>query len=264
MKREKPLLFIQKKDIKKLLEQGISEGVFASAAVGIVTGTGKEKQETIAYCGNATLYPEKRRIKKNNYFDLASLTKPLATTLAILSLIKEKKISVDENLSSLLEKKIKGKKNKITARNLLSHEAGFPAYREYFKVLKEGKREEKIRYVENLILKEKLEHDPGSKVLYSDLGFILLGIIIEKKAGCPQDKYVEEKVFKPLKLEKKIFYKPLYQEKKIFRNTDFVATEIILEEKGEMFDPDIVDAFMKHEDTFLKIRRQLHAKSIID
>lgn len=225
MQREKPHILIVKKEVKKLLEKGVLEGVFPSAAVGIVSGAGKEKREIITYGGNATLYPEKRELQKNNFFDLASLTKPLATTLAMLSLINEKKISVDEKLSSLLEKKIKGKKNKITARNLLSHCSGLPAHREYFNILRDISRKEKKKCIENLILQERLEYDPGSKERYSDLGFILLGIIIEKKAGCSQDKYVEEKVLAPLNLEKKIFYNPLLEGNKNRKKTDFVATE---------------------------------------
>jgi CubicO group peptidase (beta-lactamase class C family) len=225
MQSPKPPLLILKKEIKKLLEKGVLEEIFPSAAVGVVSGSGKEKKEIITYCGEAALYPEKRKLQKNNFFDLASLTKPLATTLAILSLINDKKIDVDEKLASLLEKKIKGKKSKITARKLLNHSSGFPAYREYFNILKDTAQKEKSKCVENLILQEKLDYEPGSRSLYSDLGFILLGRIIEKKAGCRQDQYVAEKVLRPLNLERKIFYNPIFEGKKSHKKTDFVATE---------------------------------------
>jgi len=124
------------KETKNLLEQGVSDGVFPCAAAGVSWGLGKERKVVIAYCGNATRYPEKRKLKKNNYFDLASLTKPLATTLATLCLIKNKKIELEENLSSLLDKKVKGEKGKITTKNLLNHSSGLPAHREYFTLLK--------------------------------------------------------------------------------------------------------------------------------
>jgi CubicO group peptidase (beta-lactamase class C family) len=213
-------------DIKKILEKGILEGIFPSAAAGISFGLGKEKKELITYCGNATLYPKKRELKKNDFFDIASLTKPLATTLAILCLIKEKKIDIEEKLPSLLGKKIKGKKNIINTRQLLSHSSGFPAHREYFTILKNIKNTDKNEFVENCILEEALEFEPGTKSLYSDLGFILLGRIIEKKSGYSLAHYVEEKVLKPLNLENKIFYNPLFEGKKTLNKTDFVATEI--------------------------------------
>ncbi len=225
MKNEKPPLLALQKDIRKLLEKGVAEGVFPSAAAGIIYGYGKEKKQCICHCGNATLQPEKRRLKKNNFFDLASLTKPLATTLAILCLINEKKIDIDEKLPSLFEKNIKGEKRKISIRNLLSHSSGLPAHREYFKILKEIQTDKKKDYIENLILHEPLIYDPGTTSIYSDLGFILLGIIIEKRAGVTLNHYVEEKVLKPLNLENKIFYNPLILTNKSFSKIDFVATE---------------------------------------
>ena len=225
MKNEKTHLITVQKCIKKMLEKGISEGVFPSAAAGIVCGSGKEKKKVISHCGSAAMYPEKRLLKKNNFFDLASLTKPLATTLAILCLIKEKKIDVDEKLPSLFEKKITGDKNKISIRNLLSHSSGFPAHREYFKILNDIPVRNKNEFVENMILQEPLVHDPGSASLYSDLGFILLGRIVEKRAGCTLASYVAEKVLRPLKLEKKIFYNPLFKKNKSLPQADFVATE---------------------------------------
>jgi len=126
------------KDINKLLQKGVSEEVFPCAAAGISIGIEKEKRKIITFFGNASLYPEKRKLKKHTCFDLASLTKPLATTMAILCLIKMRKIDVDETLSSLLEKKIKDEKKKINIKHLLGHCSGFPAHREYFQILKDG------------------------------------------------------------------------------------------------------------------------------
>jgi CubicO group peptidase (beta-lactamase class C family) len=225
MKREKTSQITLKKDIKKLLEKGIKDEIFPSAAVGISCGLGREKKEITFHCGNATFYPQKRLLKKDNFFDLASLTKPLATTMAILCLIKDNKIEIEEKLSSLIEKKIGGEKNKITTRHLLSHSSGFPAHREYFKILKKRPFNKNNDFVEKLILEEALEYKPGTLSLYSDLGFILLGRIIEKKVECSLEKYVEEKVLKPLGMEKNIFYNPLNGVKKNHNKTLFTATE---------------------------------------
>src|SRR5210317_896049 len=96
-------------DIKKHLKKGVLEGVFPCAAAGISRGYGKEKIKMITFYGNSSLYPQKIKIKKNTFFDLASLTKPLATTMAILCLIKNNKIDIDEKLPSLLEKNINGR-----------------------------------------------------------------------------------------------------------------------------------------------------------
>lgn len=225
MKTDKTPLSITKKDIKKLLERGVNDGVFPAAAAGIIWGSGKERKQVISHCGNATVYPEKRRLKRNDFFDLASLTKPLATTMAILCLLNDKKIGIEEKLPSLLEKQIKGEKSQIKISALLSHSSGLPAHREYFNILKTSKAKEKNKLVENLILKEPLDYDPGKSTQYSDLGFMLLGRIVEKKADCSLADYVEAKVLGPLGLTKKIFYNPLRHGNKGFLETDFAATE---------------------------------------
>jgi len=214
-----------KKYIKKLLEKGVFEGVFPCAASGILYGLEKERKKIITYCGNAVLFPEKRKVKKKDYFDLASLTKPFATTMAILCLVKMKKIGLDEKLSSLVEKKIKDERKEITIRQLLSHSAGFPAHREYFNILRYLPRKKKSDHLETLLLNEKLEYKPGTRSVYSDLGFMLLGKIIEKKAECSLADFVEKKVLKPINLEKKIFYTRIIAENKNHKQADFVATE---------------------------------------
>ena len=225
MKSEKNFDLLIQKDIEKFLKKGVSDHVFPCAAVGILQGLGKEKKKMIKYYGNASLIPEKRKIDKHFYFDLASLTKPFATTMAILCLMKMQKTGIDETLSSLLERKIAGEKKNITLEHLLSHCSGFPAHRDYFKILKNIPEKKKRKCVETLLLDEQLEYSPGTRALYSDLGFLLLGLIIEKKAGQTLDYFVYENVFKPFHLEKKIFFNPLTDNKKKKRNKEYVATE---------------------------------------
>ena len=214
-----------KSDIKKLLEKAVSEGIFPCAATGISIGIGKNKRRIITYCGNKSQYPEKTKLKKNTYFDLASLTKPLATTMAILCLIKMKKVDVDEKLSSLLEKKIKDEKRKITIKQLLSHCSGFPAHKEYFQILKDIPTNKRKDIVDDLLLNEKLEYTPGTKAIYSDLGFMLLGRIIEKKSGDSLDQFIKERVLQPFNLEKNIFFNPLFDNNDIHKSKEFAATE---------------------------------------
>ena len=213
------------KEIKKLLERGVFEGVFPCAATGILCGVGKEKRKIITYCGNASQYPEKRKLKKNACFDLASLTKPLATTMAILCLLKMKKIDLDEKLPSLLEKKIIGEKKNINIKQLLGHCSGYSAHREYFRILKDTPVNKRGDFVETLLLQEKLEYKPETRAVYSDLGFMLLGRIIEKKSGISLEKFVREQVLQPLNLENNIFFNPLFDSNHIYRNKEFVATE---------------------------------------
>ena len=94
MKIKKTSVFELEKELKKLLEEGVMNGVFPAAAAGITIGLERDKKQVISFYGNEVIHPEKRLLKINHYFDLASLTKPLATTMAVLCLIKEKKIDI--------------------------------------------------------------------------------------------------------------------------------------------------------------------------
>ena len=225
MKSEKTPLTGVQSEIKKLLQEGFMAGVFPAAAAGISFGCGSQKKQVVCFYGNATLYPKKRALQKNNFFDLASLTKPFATSMAVLCLIKEKKIDIEEPLASLFERKIPGEKKRITVKNLLSHTSGLPANREYYHILNNITPKDKNEFIEDIIIREKMEYSPGTKKLYSDLGFILLGRIIEKKAGYTMADYVAEKVLKPLNLKENIFYNPLNKVNKRLKKNDFVATE---------------------------------------
>jgi CubicO group peptidase (beta-lactamase class C family) len=145
--------------------------------------------------------------------------------MAILCLIKNNNIDIEEKLPSLLEKKIKGRKKNINIKQLLGHCSGFPAHREYFRILKDVHVDKKGQFVENLLLKEELEYVPETKAVYSDLGFMLLGRIIEKKSGYPLGQFVKEKVLKPLDLDKKIFFNPLFENNNSHQEKEYAATE---------------------------------------
>lgn len=225
MQSEKSSLNGVRKAIKKLLKEGVTEGIFPGAAAGVHWGLGHDRRKAFEIYGNASLYPEKKILKRNTFFDLASLTKPLATTMALLCLKKENKINLDEPLPSLLARKITGEKKRITIRNLLSHSSGFPAHKEYFRILKDVPSTEKKEKLENLILQEELIYNPGRSSVYSDIGFMLLGLIVEKKSGYSLEAYVDKKVLTPLELGEKIFYNCLNSNNANLQVKEYAATE---------------------------------------
>ncbi|MBU0483755.1 MAG: serine hydrolase [Proteobacteria bacterium] len=212
-----------KNDIYKVLEKGIKNKVFAGAVAAVGIGNGEKSIKIESMCGNSSIYPQQEEIGKDYYFDLASLTKPLATTLAVLCLIKIKKLDLDEKLPDLLERKIEGKKKEIKLRNLLSHSSGLPAYREYFNYIAHENYDDFNIKLLNKIIDEPLNNVTGKKAEYSDLGFMLLGMIIEKKSGVKFDEFVKNNIFMPLKLEDKLFFNRLPFV--IKGDKKFVATE---------------------------------------
>ncbi len=212
-----------KRKLDLLFEKAVEGNNFSGAAAGIAIGNPEKRKKIIATYGRTSYDSSAKHIDEKVCFDLASLTKPLATTLAILVLMKEQKIGLSETLPHLLEEKIPVEKRHITLRHLLSHSAGFPAHRPYYDKLMEKPVKKRKKLLNSLIINEPLVSRPGNKSLYSDLGFMLLGGIIEKKAGVGLDSFVENKIYKPLGIEEGIFFNPL--EEKSRKKKVFAATE---------------------------------------
>lgn len=125
-------------------------------------------------------------------FDLASLTKVVGTTTSLMLLADEHKLNVDDPVSRYLPGFDTGAKKEITIRHLLTHTAGL--YEWYPLFYYSGHRDSTVRFIEALPLRFPV----GRQRKYSDLGFTLLGAIIEKVSGMRLDRFEEQYVFRPL------------------------------------------------------------------
>lgn len=146
-------------------------------------------------------------VTKDTVFDLASLTKPLATTLAVMTLVQRSDLSLKESLGAVLPPFQNTDKAEIRIEQLLYHNSGFPDYRPYYKRLQNldpGKRKDALR---QLLVKEPLIHPPGRQVVYSDLGFMVLCWVVEAVSGVRLDQFVMENIYRPLNL-KRLFFVP--------------------------------------------------------
>jgi beta-glucosidase-like glycosyl hydrolase/CubicO group peptidase (beta-lactamase class C family) len=134
-------------------------------------------------------------------FDMASVTKCVATTTACMLLYEGGLLDLDAPVQKYLPEFSGANKEKITIRHLLTHSSGLMAYRRYF--LDFHTPGEIIK----TILNEPLENPVGAKTVYSDLGIILMGKIVEKLSGQALDIFCREQIFKPLKMSE-TFYNP--------------------------------------------------------
>ncbi|HEV9038001.1 MAG TPA: serine hydrolase [Puia sp.] len=148
-------------------------------------------------------------------FDLASLTKVVGTTTSLMLLADRGLIHIDDPISRYLPGFDTGEKKKITIRHLLTHTAGLDEWYPLF--YRSAHRDSTIRLIESLPLK----YPVGKQRKYSDLGFMLLGAIIEKLSHLPLDRFEELNVFKPLGMTHTT-YNPL----KHGRTTDIAATSL--------------------------------------
>ena len=192
--------------VEEAFKEAVAQGVFPGAVV--LVGKGDEVVFERAF-GHRSLVPEKSPMQLETIFDLASLTKPLATTIATMLLVREKKIRLEDRVTRFFPNFGVFGKTHVTFRHLLAHCSGLPAWKPYYEDIVKGERDGKINfvvsraaksYVFELIHREKSLGPPGTQSLYSDLGFMLLGEVIEEVTGWTLDRYCQDKVFKPMGL----------------------------------------------------------------
>lgn len=162
--------------------------------------------------GNRAIYPEEQTMNLDTVFDLASLTKVVATLPVLLKLIDDGEIRLDDNVAFFLPEFAQNEKEHITLKELLTHTSGLPAHRQYYV---EDLTTDQIL---NRIYRESLEVPTGSKVIYSDLGLITLYKIIEVITKQKFASFVEKEIFTPLEMFETGFH-PTFEKER------FAATE---------------------------------------
>lgn len=175
-----------------LVKEAIGKNYFPGAQVLIGNRKGIIRANSF---GNRCLYPEKLPMTEETLFDLASLTKIVATTTLFMIFMEKGLISVYDKVNYYLEEC----KEEITIFNLLTHTAGFVP----FEALQEFSEsyEEAIKY----ICQRELQYKIGEKCVYSDYSYILLGYILEKIGGARLDVLCKKYIFEPLEMKNTTF-----------------------------------------------------------
>src|SRR5690606_13687665 len=139
-------------------------------------------------------------MRRDTIFDLASLTKPIATTTAIMLLVEEGSLSLDDPVAKTLPAFADRGKESVTIRHLLCHAAGLKPWRGFHELLIEKERKTGERligtkegrdWILDRVLRSALVHEPGAAAVYGDLDFIVLGAIVEAVAKQPLDVFCE-------------------------------------------------------------------------
>ena len=153
-------------------------------------------------------YDRNHPVRSSDIFDLASITKVIATTSAIMRLVDQNKINIDKPVVTYLpdfegkKKKYKKQKSTITVKDLLSHSSGLPAFKQYYQMKKSR----------DLILESIYNTEPvrmiGDTLIYSDVGAIMLGELVEKVSGLSLNKFTDSLIFEPLGMTTTFFNPP--------------------------------------------------------
>ncbi len=237
--------------VDETCRRGVAEGSFPGAVV--LAGDSSEILFHRAY-GHRALAPERLPMMPDTVFDLSSLTKPVATTTAMMLLVRDRRLGLDDPVCTVIPEFGRGPRSGVTFRQLLNHTSGLPAWKPYYESvippetpnptplpLGEGGRrpgegapttlpvrslevphphpppegeEDRSHAAADTMRKhgffaqvhaERLSALPGEKHLYSDLGFILLGEVVERLSGRPLERFCRQEIFEPMGLSSTFF-----------------------------------------------------------
>jgi beta-N-acetylhexosaminidase len=186
----------------RLLEEAVADGAFPGGVL------------AVGHCGRLAAYPFGKQssderspdVSGGTIYDAASLTKPVVTTTLAAMLEESGQLDLDAPLARYLPEWAAGAnadwRARVTPRHLLTHTSGLPAHREYFRQVKSA-REMIAR-----VLAEPLAYEPGSQSIYSDIGFIALGEILQRLTGRALDELARVRIFAPVGMTDTLFQPP--------------------------------------------------------
>jgi len=238
--------------VLEVASAGVAEGIAPAVAAEVARGT------IVVHAslhGDAQRVPTARPLRPGDRFDLASVTKPYVAS-AVARLADRGVLSLDDRAARWLPG-FRGDKDAVTIRHLLAHSSGLPAWHPFFaraiddplarpafvadarraapELLASAFRRGR-EIVEEGIAAARLESPPGARAVYSDLGFIALGLVLERVCGVSLDAVVEAEVTRPLALHQTWFVPEIDLPRALARRTttSFVATRACPARGGEV------------------------------
>ncbi|MBS0182323.1 MAG: beta-lactamase family protein [Nitrospira sp.] len=173
--------------IQTALNRAVTDGVFPGAVLAVRCG---DRSVSRFHVGHLSSVPPRPDVSTSTIYDLASLTKPLATVTALVLLMQKGSCRLDDCVADHLPECIDAPIGSATIHHLLTHSSGLPGWRGFYERLSPvgtipssaGEREQAKQSMLSLIRSEAPVYERGTRSLYSDLGFILLGLIVERRS----------------------------------------------------------------------------------
>jgi beta-N-acetylhexosaminidase len=183
-------------EVDRVLEHFLDEGAFPG---GVVAVGHRGNLVHLHPFGRLSYDEDAPEVEENTIYDLASLTKVVATTTMAMILVDEGRLDLDAKVQDFLPLFKGPGKDEVTVRHLLTHSSGIDWWAPLYEEL-EGP-EEYLQRIQSM----ELVYEPGTDSKYSDLGIILLGEILSRVAGQPLEEFVRERVFEPLAMTDTLF-----------------------------------------------------------
>lgn len=181
-----------------VLEKAVRDRVFPGCAFAVLLPGESQVSEDAAYAvGRFTYDPDAPLVEPHTVFDVASLTKVLTTTIAVMRLYDRQRLALDVPVAEWLPEFVAAdpkdmRRSQVTLQMLLDHSSGLPGYVRLFE-----SAHSRTAMLE-ACLRQPLTADPGTRAEYSDIGFILLGHLVEKLTGERLDFYCRREICEPL------------------------------------------------------------------
>lgn len=181
--------------VDQLMEQALERGVFPAASL------------LIAHRGDVVHRGDYGEARGGVYFDIASLTKPVAAATLAMQLVQEELLHPADSLQKWLPRADQLRHKQITAAHLLSHTSGLSAWHPFYRELPLDQvgTEAGKQHIIAACLKEPVLTKPGSQCIYSDIGYILLGKMIEEAGYASLDALFQTRIARPLDLKETFF-----------------------------------------------------------
>ncbi len=178
--------------VGRVLEKHVREGTTPAVCASV---TDRSRDLAVWSVGRHTYAESSPATRHDDLYDLASVTKVVATATLCALLVDRGKLDLDAPVSSW----VTGVDDLVTPRALLSHAAGLPAHVHLFNRMVD--REEVV----NAVCRMELEYEPLTRSVYSDMGYILLGTVLERLTGAPLNELFRDCVREPLGLHETVF-----------------------------------------------------------
>jgi CubicO group peptidase (beta-lactamase class C family) len=184
--------------IARVLQRAAADGAFPGAVAVVGRRSGVIARASVGRIDwdTAAAIPDERTL-----WDLASLTKVIGMTSAMMQLVERGLVDLDAPVQHYLPKWTGPNKARVTVRHLLTHTSGLPAFRRYDTLTTNADS------IATLLFTEPLDMPPGARMVYSDIGAYLAGRVVERVTGQRLDRYLEERVFGPLDM-RDTYYRP--------------------------------------------------------
>jgi CubicO group peptidase (beta-lactamase class C family) len=191
----------QRDSLRRVLVAVLQRAVADSAFPGAVATVGTSRGPLVTVSAGHLDWAPSPVPNEHSLYDIASLTKVVGTTSAVMQLVQKGAIRLDAPVQQYLPEWQGAGKERATVQQLLTHQAGLPSFKTYYKL--NVSPDSTLR----LFLTTDLDTVPGARMVYSDISAILLGKIVERVSGQSLDQYLRRNVFEPLGM-KETQYRP--------------------------------------------------------